>query len=31
MSFGLGRTEQAGRGVPMLATEGFRLVKLCDA
>ena len=31
VTFGLGRTELAGREVPMLATSGFRLVKLYDA
>jgi hypothetical protein len=31
VTFGLGRTELAGRDVPMLATGGFRLMKLYDA
>jgi hypothetical protein len=31
VAFGLGRTELAGREVPMLATGGFRLMKLYDA
>jgi hypothetical protein len=31
MTFGLGRTELAGREVPILATGGFRLMKLYDA
>jgi hypothetical protein len=31
MTFGLGRTELAGREVPMLAAGGFRLMKLYDA
>jgi hypothetical protein len=30
-AFGLGRTEPAGREVPMLATGDFRLMKLYDA
>lgn len=31
VAFGLGRTELAGREVPILATGGFRLMKLYDA
>jgi hypothetical protein len=31
VTFGLGRTELAGREVPLLATGGFRLMKLYDA
>jgi len=31
VTFGLGRTELAGREVPMLAAGGFRLMKLYDA
>jgi hypothetical protein len=31
VAFGLGRTELAGREVPMLATGAFRLMKLYDA
>jgi hypothetical protein len=31
VEFGLGRTELAGREVPLLATGGFRLMKLYDA
>jgi hypothetical protein len=31
VAFGLGRTELAGREVPMLAAGGFRLMKLYDA
>ena len=31
VTFGLGRTELAGREVPILATGAFRLMKLYDA